>query len=173
MSAVSLRADHDALSVRAAARSAGDPNQVRRLLAIAAVYDGARRAEAARLGGMDRQTLRDWVHRFNAAGPAGLVDRPPPGATRRLTPAQESELAALIAAGPDVDIDGVVRWRCVDLKALIRHRWGVTYHERSIGKLLVRLGFRHISARPRHHDQNPEAIETFKKRLSRSGWRRS
>ena len=150
MPAIPLRTDYDAAYVRATARSAADPDQVRRLLAIAAVYEGMRRAPAAKLGGMDRQTLRDWVHRFNDAGPEGLVDRTAPGSQRRLTAEQEAELAALVEAGPDVEADGVVRWRCIDLKQLIGRRWGVDYHQRTIGKLLARLGFSHVSARPRH-----------------------
>ena len=161
--AVELRADWDAAGVRAAARSAQDGDQVRRLLAIAAVYEGKDRAEAAQLGAMDRQTLRDWVHRFNAAGPAGLIDRKPPGVKRRLTAEQEAELAQLIEDGPQVDRDGVVRWRCIDLQRVILMRWEISYHERTIGKLLRRLEFRHISARPRHLGQEPAELEAFKK----------
>ena len=172
MPAISLRSDWDAVRVREAARSAGDAGQVRRLLAIAAVYDGMSRAAAATLGGMDRQTLRDWVHRFNAAGPSGLVDRKAPGAAPRLTPNQEAELTALVEAGPTLEADGVVRWRCIDLKALIRRRFGIDYHERTIGKLLARLGFAHISARPRHHGQDPDETAAFKK-TSPAVWRRS
>ena len=101
--------------MREAARAANDAGQARRLLAIAAVYDGMSRASAARLGGMERQTLRDWVHRFNAAGPSGLTDRKAPGAAPRLSAAQKAELAALVEAGPQPEADGVVRWRCIDL----------------------------------------------------------
>ena len=147
---------------------AADADQARRLLAIAAAYEGRDRAAAAKIGAMDRQTLRDWVHRFNAAGPAGLLDRKPAGAARRLTREQEAELAALIEAGPDVERDRVVRWRCIDLRQLILTRWNITYHERTIGKVLRRLGFSHISARPRHLGQDPAAIEAFKK-TSRRG----
>ena len=111
---------------------------------------------------MDRQTLRDWVHRFNEEGPEGLVDRKAPGAERRLTADTEAELAALVEAGSELEHDGVVRWRCVDLKALIRRPWGIDYNERTIGKLLARLGFSHISARPRHDQQGPELIEALK-----------
>lgn len=166
--AVGLRADWDARRVRGAAREAADADQARRLLAIAAAYEGRDRAAAAKIGAMDRQTLRDWVHRFNAAGPAGLLDRKPAGAARRLTREQEAELAALIEAGPDVERDRVVRWRCIDLRQLILTRWNITYHERTIGKVLRRLGFSHISARPRHLGQDPAAIEAFKK-TSRRG----
>jgi transposase len=163
MPAVRLREDWDAAGVRAAARAAQDGGQVRRLLAIAAVYEGKDRSAAARAGAMDRQTLRDWVHRFNAAGPEGLIDRKPPGVKRRLTVEQEAELNQLIAAGPNVATDGVVRWRCVDLQQLILARWDISYHERTIGKILRRLGYRHISARPRHLGQEPAEIEAFKK----------
>ena len=101
MASIELRTDWDAARTRWAARAAGDGDQVRRLLAIAAVYEGLSREDAARLGGMDRQTLRDWVHRFNDEGPEGLVNRPAPGNARRLTPAQEGELApSAPASGP-------------------------------------------------------------------------
>ena len=172
MPGILVRSDWDAERVRRAARLAEDTAQVRRLLSIAAIYDGMSRAEAARLGGMDRQTLRDWVHRFNAAGPLGLVDRTAPGAAARLNREQEAELATLVEAGPDPETDGVVRWRCTDLKALIQRRFGVDYHERTIGKLPTRLGFSHISQRPRHYGQNPEDIAAFKK-SSLSAWQRS
>jgi transposase len=170
--AVALRPDWDAKLVRAVAREAKDADQARRLLAIAMAYDGQDRAACAKIGAMNPQRLRDWVHRFNTKGPDGLIDRKPAGAVRRLTLEQETELAALIEAGPDVERDGVVRWRCVDLQQLILTRWSIAYHERTIGKLLRRLGFRHISARPRHLGQDPARIEGFKK-ISPSEWARS
>jgi len=102
----------------------------RRLLLLAAVQDGASRTEAARIGGMDRQTLRDWVHRFNAQGPEGLRDQRHPGPTCRLTVSQQAELAALIEAGPELVRNGVVRWRRIDLQRVIAERFGVSYHER-------------------------------------------
>src|SRR5215217_1478488 len=160
--AVGLRPDWDAKRVRAAAQEAKDADQARRLLAIAAAYEGQDRTTTAKLGAMAPHRLRDWVRRFNAAGPEGLIDRKPAGAARRLTSEQEAELAALIEAGPDFERDGVVRWRCVDLRQLILTRWKVVYHERTIGKLLQRLRFRHISARPRHLGQDPARIEEFK-----------
>jgi len=170
--AVGLRPDWDAKRVRAAAREAKDADQARRLLAIAAAYDGQGRTAAARIGAMDPQRLREWVHRFNTTGPEGLIDRKPAGAARRLSAEQEVELAALIEAGPDFARDGVVRWRCVDLRQVILTRWNITYHERTIGKLLRRLGFRHISARPRHLGQDPAQLEEFKK-TAPSVWARS
>src|SRR5690349_16621270 len=121
--AVGLRPDWDAQRVRAAAREAKDADQARRLLAIAAAYEGQDRTTAAKLGAMDPQRLRDWVRRFNITGPDGLIDRKPAGAARRLSAAQEAELTALIEAGPDFERAGVVRWRCVDLQQLILSRW--------------------------------------------------
>ena len=164
MSSIRLRSDYDAVSVRALAKRAEDADQARRLLAIAGVYEGMSRTDAARLAGMDRQTLRDWVHRFNDEGLEGLVNRPPPGNPRRLTPDQEAELAQLVEDGPAAaGLGHLARWRCLDLKALIAERWGVEYHERTVGKLLDRLNFSHITARPRHYRQDQEAMATFKK----------
>src|SRR3954468_24497114 len=117
--AVGLRPDWDAKRVRAAAREAKDADQARRLLAIAAAYEGRDRTAAAKIGAMDPQRLRDWVRRFNAAGVEGLFERKPAGAARRLTPEQEAELAALIEAGPEFARDGVVRWRCIDLREVV------------------------------------------------------
>ena len=161
--AVGVRPDWDAKRVRAAAREARDADQARRLLAIAAAYEGQDRTTAAKIGAMNPQRLRDWVRRFNTVELEGLIDRKPAGAARRLTPEQEAELTAVIEAGPDFERDGVVRWRCADLLQLILTRWNIVYHERTIGKLLRRLGFRHISARPRHLGQDPARIEEFKK----------
>jgi transposase len=116
-----------------------------------------------RIGGMDRQTLRDWVHRFNAEGPDGLKDIRSKGHRRRLAPDQLTALAEIAETGPDRAKDGVVRWRRVDLKRVIEERFGVVYHERTIGKLLKQLGFSHISARPRHPGQKAGIIKAFKK----------
>ena len=122
--------------LRALARRSKDVNQSRRLLSLAAVLDGMNRAEAARIGGMDRQTLRDWVHRFNAAGPDGLFDNWTNGPKPRLSAEQQAELAKIVETGPDREQDGVVRWRRVDLKRVIAERFGVDYHERYVGTLL-------------------------------------
>jgi transposase len=163
MSRVGLRGDFDAASVRRLACEAQNADQARRLLAIAAVYEGMNRADAARIGGMDRQTLRDWAHRFNDEGAAGLVNRAAPGNSRGLTREQEAELAQIVEAGPaSAGLDHLARWRCVDLKALIAERWGVDYHERTIGKLLDRMGFSHITTRPKHYRQDEAAMEAFK-----------
>ena len=122
MTPVALREDYDSASVRRLASSCDNADQARRLLSIAAVYDGMNRTDAARIGGMDRQTLRDWAHRFNEDGPTGLVNRKAPGALARLTAGQLVELAALVETGPDPVGDVVVRWRCLDLKAWIKAR---------------------------------------------------
>ena len=169
---IPLRTDYDAAEARALARKATDPNQVRRLLAIAAVYDGMNRRDAAAVGGMDRQSLRDWVYRFNEAGPEGLHDRKSPGAVAKLTAAERAALAEIVEAGPDPDSDGVVRWRRIDLKEVIQDRFGVVYHERSVSRLLHDLGFSHMSARPRHPGQDAEILETFKKTLPAPSRRR-
>jgi transposase len=160
---VTLRTDYSAEELRRLARSARTVGQGRRLLSLAAILDGMSRADAARIGGMDRQTLRDWVHRFNEAGPEGLLDNWSKGPAPRLSAAQKEELARIVETGPDREIDGVVRWRRVDLKRVINERFGVDYHERYVGTLLKRLGFSHISARPRHPGQNAEIVEAYKK----------
>jgi len=166
-SAVKLREDYSAEELRAQARRSKDVNQSRRLLSLAAVRDGMDRGPAAKIGGMDRQTLRDWVHRFNVAGPDGLLDNWTEGPKPRLSIEQMGELAAIVEAGPDREIDGVVRWRRVDLKRVIAERFGVAFHERYVGKLLKKLGFSHISARPRHPAQDERIVEAFKKRMAR------
>lgn len=162
-SAVTLRTDFSAEDLRCLARRSKTNNQSRRLLSLAAVLDGMTRTDAARIGGMDRQTLRDWVHRFNEAGPDGLLDDWASGPEPRLSPEQQAELAAIVKAGPDLAADGVVRWRRVDLQRVIKERFGVDYHERYVSTLLHKLGFSHMSARPRHPGQNRETIEAFKK----------
>ncbi len=161
--AIALRGDFSTKDLRALARRSRDTRQCRRLLALAAVAEGRSRAEAAEVGGMDRQTLRDWVHRFNAEGPDGLLDRKTEGPPPKLTAEQKAELAALVERGPDQQETGLVRWRRVDLKAVIEDRFGVVYHERSVSRLLHELGFSHLSARPRHPAQRAEVLEGFKK----------
>ena len=116
---------------------------------------------------MDRQTLRDWVHRFNAAGPEGLFDSWTGGPKSRLSAEQLAELASIVEAGPDRERDGVVRWRRIDLKRVIKERFGVDFHERYVGTLLKKLGFSHISARPRHPAQDAGIVEAYKKTLRR------
>ena len=145
-----------------AARTA-DARAARRMLAIAMVLDGHSREAAAETCAMDRQTLCGWVHRYNEAGVAGLADRPHPGPQPRLTEEQEAEVARWVEQGPDLEKDGVIRWRRVDLRDRIKDRFGVSFHKRSIGKLLRRLNFRRISVRPQHPESDGAAQETFKK----------
>jgi len=160
---IRLRGDYDALELRRLAKTSRDNRQIRRLLALAAVYDGMSRAGAAQIGGMDRQTLRDWALRFNAEGPAGLRERPRSGRRCRLSEAQMTELAEIVETGPDPATDGVVRWRRIDLKRVIEERFGVVYSERAISDLLARLAFSHISGRPQHPGQDERVIDGFKK----------
>ncbi len=160
---IALRDDYDSIQLRCLAKRSLDPRQVRRLLSLAAVYDGMSRTEAAKLGGMDRQSLRDWAHRFNDEGPAGLANRSGAGRPRRLTDEQMGELSVIVEVGPNPEIDGVVRWRRIDLKRVIEERFGVIYSERAISNLLAALSFSHISGRPRHPKQDERVIEAFKK----------
>jgi transposase len=162
-SAVRLREDYSAEALRALARRSKDANQSRRLLSLAAVRDGMDRGGAAKIGGMNRQTLRDWVHRFNAAGPGGLIDNWTAGPKPRLSEEQRAQFAQIVEAGPDREKDGVVRWRRIDLKRVIAERFGVDFHPRYVGKLLKKLGFSHMSARPRHPAQDERIVEAFKK----------
>jgi len=160
---ITVRDDFEADELRCMARAVKDANQARRLLAIAAVYEGMDREEAARIGGMDRQTLRDWVHRFNEEGPDGLINIKPSGRPPRLSADQKEELRRLVEAGPDPQKDGVVRWRCVDLKRVLGELFGVDLSAVRLGRVLKELGFSHISARPRHPAQDAQAIAAFKK----------
>jgi len=162
-SAVRLRTDYSPAELRRLAKRVKDINQSRRLLSLAAVLDGMSRVDAARIGGMDRQTLRDWVHRFNALGSDGLKDKHGGGPRSRLTPDQKAELAEIVETGPDPATDGVVRWRRVDLQRVIKERFGVDYHERHVGALLKDLGFVRLSGRPKHPGQDTRVMEAFKK----------
>jgi transposase len=152
-----------ATELRLAAGKTKDARAARRMLAIALVLDGVDRERAARTCGMDRQTLRDWVHRFNAEGLDGLENRRVPHRPRRLTSEQMATLAAWVEAGPDPAQDGAVRWRRCDLQTLIAAEFGVTLHERTVGKHLAALGFRRLSVRPQHPKSDPEAQAAFKK----------
>jgi transposase len=161
--AVRMRSDFSAGELRRLAATTRNANQSRRLLSLAGILDGMSRTEAARIGGMDRQTLRDWVHRFNERGPDGLKDTWSKGRPSRLSPAQRADLAQVVETGPDRAVHGVVRWRRIDLRHLIAERFGVVYHERTVGKILHQLGFRHLSARPRHPAQDERIVTEFKK----------
>jgi transposase len=163
MALVIMRTELSAADLRAAARRATECDQARRLLALALVMEGASRTEAARAAGMDRQTLRDWVVRFNDEGVDGLRDRPRPGRPAQLDATQLAELARLVEDGPDIAVHGVVRWRCADLQAQIKQRFDVEVSERHVGRLLKRLKFTRLSVRPRHPQADEAAQEAFKK----------
>ena len=163
MTVAITRKELGASELRREAVRCPEANAARRMLALALVLEGHSREEAARHTGMDRQTLRDWVHRYNAQGLAGLCNRRHVGPKPRLTPEQMGELETVVEQGPDPARDGVVRWRRVDLQALIKARYDVELHERSVGKLLRRLGFARLSVRPQHPSSQPEAQDAFKK----------
>ena len=162
--AIPLRADYDAQVLRAAARRTKDGPQARRLLTLAAIYDGVSQTEAARIGGVTVQIVRDWVVKFNAEGPAGLVNRKPPGQPSRLTDADRAAVAEAIESGPIPAVHGVVRWRVIDLCAWFWSERGVKIAKQTLSRELRRMGYRKLSARPRHHAQAKGAIEHFKKR---------
>jgi len=157
------RLDHTADDLRREARLSQDSRQACRLLSLAMVLDGATRTDAARAGGMDRQTLRDWVIRYNEEGISGLLDRRRPGRRPRLKPEHLAELKVLVEEGPKVEVHGVARWRCVDLQAEIKKRFAVDHSVRHVERLLKQLGFRRLSIRPHHPKADVAAQETFKK----------
>ena len=164
MALVAITRDNlDSAGLRAAAAGTRDARQSRRLLALAMVLDGHPRLLAAQAGGMDRQTLRDWVHRYNAQGVAGLRDASRSGRPAALSAEQMQELNDLVLAGPDLARDGVVRWRCVDLRGQIKARFEVEVHERTVGKLLRRLRMTRLQPRPYHPKSDVAAQEAYKK----------
>lgn len=157
------RLDLSATELRERAAKMRDGAVVRRLLGIASVLEGASRQAAATAAGMDRQTLCDWIHRYNASGVAGLSSRISPGRPPILNQAQMQELKALVLEGPDPERHQVVRWRCIDLRDEIAARWSVSLNERSVGKLLRRLGLTRLRPRPYHPKKDAAAQEAFKK----------
>ena len=169
---IPLRTDFNTQTVRAAAKRSKDGPQARRLLALAAIYEGARRTEAAKVGGVTLQIVRDWVMKFNAQGPEGLIDRKPPGQPSRLNGAHRVALAAIIESGPIPAVHGVVRWRIVNLCHWIYEEFRVAVAKQTLSRELRAMGYRKLSARPRHHEQAEGAIEDFKKAFPRA-WKRS
>ena len=170
--AIPLRADYSAEQLRSAAKASKDAAQARRLLALAAIYDGVSRTEAARVGAVTVQIVRDWVVKFNAQGPAGLIDRKPPGQPSRLSDANRAALATVVESGPTPAIHGVVRWRVIDLCQWLRDEHQVVVAKQTLSRELRRMGYRKLSARPRHHAQKEGAIDVFKK-VSPRAWTRS
>ena len=166
---IPLRTDFDAMALRVCAKKTKDGPQARRLLALAAIYEGATRTEAARIGGVTLQIIRDWVIKFNAEGPGGLLNKKAPGQPARLHENHRALLAKMIEHGPIPAAHGVVRWRLVDLCQWIFEEFRFTISKQTLSRELRAMGYRKISARPRHHAQAEGSIETFKK-TSPSKW---
>ena len=158
-----MRMDHTAAELRGLAAKSNDAAQVRRLLALALILEGQSRRAAAEQAGMDRQTLRDWVHRYNTDGVPGLKSIRIGGHPASLNDEQMAELKALTIEGPDPAKDKVVRWRCVDLREEVARRFTVTVSERTIGRWLRRLEMTRLQPRPFHPKKDAEAQEEFKK----------
>lgn len=168
---IALRGDYDAVQLRTLARKTKDAPQARRLLALAAIYDGATRTEAAKIGNVTVQIIRDWVVRFNAEGPDGLINRKAPGQPSRLNAQQRTAVARMIESGPIPAVHGVVRWRLVDLCQWIWEEFRVIVAKQTLSRELRAMGYVKLSARPRHHAQAKDAIEDFKKH-SPHDWKR-
>lgn len=171
-SAISLRSDFDGNRLRRLARQTKDASQARRLLALASIYDGGSRADAARLGSVTVQIVRDWVVRFNARGPDGLINGKAPGKPSLLSDDQRAALAQAIERGPTPYLDGVVRWRLCDLAQWLWEEFRVSVSDQTLGREVRSMGYRKLSARPRHHAQDAEAAEAFKE-TSPPQWQKS
>ena len=169
---LTVREDYDAARLRGLARRTKSAAQGRRLLALAEIYDAGSRTKAACVGGVGLQTIRDWVLRFNAHGPEGLADHPAPGHPGKLNTAQREALAAMVESGPIPAIHGIVRWRLKDLAMWVWEEFRVSVSETTVSRILRALGYRKLSARPRHHAQAAGAVDSFKK-PSPSAWTRS
>ncbi len=161
--AVGLRDDFDGPALRVLAKATKGAAHARRLLAVAEIYDGGARSDAARIGGVGLQTVRDWVLRFNAHGPEGLIDGKAPGNRARLGEAESRALREIVEAGPIPAVDGIVRWRLKDLVQWLFESFRISVSETTVSRELKRLGYAKLSARPRHHAQNGEMLEEFKK----------
>jgi transposase len=165
---IPLRTDFDASQMRKITRKTKDGPQARRLLALASIYEGAARTEAAKIGGVTLQIVRDWVMKFNAHGPDGLVDKKAPGQAPRLSDTHRAALVKVIDEGPIPAIHGVVRWRLIDLCQWIFEAFRITVSLQTLSRELRAMGYRRLSARPRHHAQAEDAIEDFKKASPRA-----
>ncbi len=161
--AIAVRTDYTSGMLRRLAQRTKNAAQTCRLLAIAAVLDGASRAEAAKIGGMERQTLRDWVIRFNDQGPEGLINIPSPGAPAKLDQTHKAFLVRVVEDGSIPAVHGVVRWRACDLIMRLHEEFGISVSDDTIYRALKDLGFSHVSARPKAYKQDAEAMDAFKK----------
>ena len=171
--AIGLRDDFEGARLRWLARTTRSANQARRLLALAEIYDGGSRTAAARIGGVGLQIVRDWVVRFNARGPDGLLDGKAPGKRSLLDDTQRRALVEIVESGPIPAIHGVVRWRLIDLAWWLHEEFAVSLDETTVGRELRKLGYVKLTARPRHHAQNEYAMEAFKKGALQPSWQRS
>jgi transposase len=169
---IELRQDYDAALLRALAKATRNAGQSRRLLALAEIYDGGTRTKAARVGAVGLQTVRDWVVRFNARGPEGLIDGKAPGNICKLSTHHREALLTLVESGPIPAVHGVVRWRLKDLVQWLWDELRIAVSETTLGRELRALGYRKLSARPRHHAKSEAAVAAFKKNFPRV-WRRS
>ena len=172
VAAVRLRDDFDAARLRGLAKASRDPDQLRRLLSLAEIYGGGSRGDAARIGDVGLQTVRDWVLRFNEGGPEGLIDPKRPGKAPRLNAAQRQALVEVVKHGPTPALHGVVRWRLIDLAQWVWDEFRIRISVQTLSRELRALGYRKLSARPRHYAQDADAMAAFKK-TSPSRWRRS
>jgi transposase len=170
--AVGLRSDFDGAELRRLARASREAKQVRRLLALAVIYEGGSRSEAARVGGVGLQIVRDWVLRFNAKGPDGLIDGKAPGGRALLGEEQRRALTQMVEDGPIPAAHGVVRWRLIDLAQWVWDEFAISISKQTLSRELRALGYRKLSARPRHHAQDADAVPAFKK-TSPASWQRS
>lgn len=170
--AIGVRTDYTSADLRRLVRRCGDADQVRRMLALAVILDGGSRSEAARVAGVTLQIVRDWVLRFNADGPEGLATRKAPGKASILDDEQRARLAEMVEVGPIPAAHGVVRWRLVDLAQWIWDEFGLSVTRFTLGRELRAMGYRKLTARPRHHGQRGEDIADFKK-ASPPAWQRS
>jgi transposase len=170
--AIELRSDFDGATLRRLARTTTNANQGRRLLALAEIYDGRSRSDAARIGGVGLQIVRDGVVRFNTCGPDGLINGKAPGRRPKLIDAQREALVAIVESGPIPEIHGVVRWRLIDLAQWLYKEFTVSLDETTVGRVLNKYGYVKLTARPRHHAQDTEALEAFKKGGLQPNWQK-
>jgi transposase len=169
---IALRKDFNGPGLRKLAKRTKDAAQARRLLALAEIYDGSSRTNAARMGGVTLQIVRDWVLRFNSRGPDGLINGKAPGNRPKLNDEQRQALVRMVESGPIPAVHGVVRWRRKDLARWLFEQYRIEVDETTIGRELRAMGFRKLSARPRHYAQNGVEMAAFKK-ASQPLWRRS
>jgi transposase len=166
---IALREDFDGPGMRKLAKGTKDATQARRLLVLAEIYDGSSRTDAARIGGVTLQIVRDWVLRFNGRGPDGLINGKAPGNRPKLNEEQRQALVRTVESGPIPAIHGVVRWRRKDLARWLFEEYRIEVDETTVGRELRAMGFRKLSARRRHYAQNELEMEQFKK-ACRPSW---